>query len=239
MNSRSSKKKKRISNCFSTFQSIWLICFERFLLIALSVVFTWNMNVFKVHDYYYSSHIIFYSLTQCTSWCDVCLHIWSSTLHEVSRCFLSIFWWLSFDYLCSMWCVHHVLVSRSFYALHALSLQFSSLMFETFLKLLKLLNSSCEVQYLHFQAYKATLLNFVASLIHLWFLERFDQLISFISFSFHFFSLFSLKSYIFCKVITDYFWVAASLLLLFFLLRQLMMMFQIWNMYFLMFVIIY
>jgi len=54
-----------------------------------------------------------------------------------------------------------VLVSRSFYTLHALSLQFSSLMFETFLELLELSNSSCEVQCLRFQACEATLLNLI------------------------------------------------------------------------------
>ncbi len=81
LNSRSSKRKKRMSNCFSTLQSIWLICFKRFLLIALSVVFTWDMNVFRVRDYHCSSRIIFYSSTQRILWCDVYLCIWSSTLH--------------------------------------------------------------------------------------------------------------------------------------------------------------
>ena len=74
----------------------------------------------------------------------------SLNLHEVLHCSLLVFWWLSSDCLCSIWCVHHVLVSRSFYTLRALSLWFSSLMFESFLKLLKLLNSSHEMQCLHF-----------------------------------------------------------------------------------------
>ncbi len=92
-----------------------------------------------------------------------------------------------------------MLISRSFYTLHALSLQFSSLMFKTFLKLLKLLNSSCEVQCLYFQVCKATLLDFVASSTCLQFLERSDQSISFVSFSSFFSSLFSLESYVSCK----------------------------------------
>ncbi len=81
LNSRSSKRKKRMSDYFSTLQSIWLICFKRFLLITLFVVFTWSMSVFRVHDYCCSSRIVFYSLTQRISWCDVCLCIWSNTLH--------------------------------------------------------------------------------------------------------------------------------------------------------------
>ncbi len=81
LNSRSSERKKRISDCLSTFQNIWSICFERFLLIALSVVFTWNMSVFRVRDYRCSLRIVFYSSTQRTSRCDVCLRIWSNTFH--------------------------------------------------------------------------------------------------------------------------------------------------------------
>ncbi len=81
LNLRSSKRKKRMSNYLSMFQNIWSICFERFLLIALSVVFTWDMSIFKIHDYCCSLHIIFYSSTQCIFWCDVYLHIWSNTLH--------------------------------------------------------------------------------------------------------------------------------------------------------------
>ncbi len=81
LNSRSSERKKRMSNCLSMLQNIWSICFKRFLLIALSVVFTWNMSVFRVHDYRCSSRIVFYLLTQRTSWCDVCLHIWSNAFH--------------------------------------------------------------------------------------------------------------------------------------------------------------
>ena len=80
LNSRSSKRKKRKSNYLSTLQSIWLICFKRFLLITLFVVFTWDMNIFKVCDYRCSLCIIFYSSTQRIFQCDVCLHIWSSTL---------------------------------------------------------------------------------------------------------------------------------------------------------------
>ncbi len=79
LNSRSSKRKKRMSNCLSTLQSMWLICFERFLLITLSIVFTWGMSIFRIHDYRCSSHIIFYSSTQRIFQCDVCLCIWSST----------------------------------------------------------------------------------------------------------------------------------------------------------------
>ena len=97
-----------------------------------------------------------------------------------------------------------MLVSRSFYALHALSLQFSSLMSESFLELLKLSSSSREVQCLCFQACKATLLDFVASLTRLRFLERSDQSISFVSFSSLFFLLFSLKSCVSYEVMTDY-----------------------------------
>ncbi len=81
LNLRSSKRKKRMSDYSLMLQSIWLICFKRFLLIALSVVFTWNMSIFRVRDYHCSSCIIFYSLTQRISWCDVCLCIWSNTLH--------------------------------------------------------------------------------------------------------------------------------------------------------------
>jgi len=77
-------------------------------------------------------------------------------------------------------------------------------MFETFLELLKLLNSSCEVQCLRFQACKATLLDFITSSTCLRFLERSDQLISFIFLSFFFSSLFSLESYVFCEVMTDH-----------------------------------
>ncbi len=143
----------------------------------------------------------------------------SLNLYEVLRCFLSIFWWLSSDCLCSMWCIHHVLVLWSFYALHALSLQFSSLMSETFLELLEFSSSSREVQYLCFQACKATLLNLIASSTRLQFLKRFDQLISFVSFSSLFSSLFSLEFHVFCKAMTDYFWVTAFSLSLLFLLH--------------------
>ncbi len=160
-------------------------------------------------------------------------------LHKVLRCSLSIFWWSSSDCLCSVWCVHYVLVSRSFYALRALSLRFSSLMSESFLKLLELSNSSCEVQCFRFQACEATLLNLVASSTRLQFLERSDQSISFVSLSFLFSSLFSLESRVSCEVMTDHLWIAASQLLLLLLLHWLMMMFWMWNMYFLMFVIVY
>jgi len=97
-----------------------------------------------------------------------------------------------------------MLVSRSFYTLRALSLQFSSLMFETFLELLKLLNSSHEVQCFHFQACKTTLLNFVALLTCLQFLEKSDQSISFISLLSFFSSLFSLESCVSCEAMTDH-----------------------------------
>ncbi len=80
LNSRSSKRKKRMSNYLSMLQNIWLICFKRFLLIALFVIFTWDMSIFKIHDYRCSLHIIFYSLIQRISWCDVYLRIWSNTL---------------------------------------------------------------------------------------------------------------------------------------------------------------
>ncbi len=120
------------------------------------------------------------------------------------HCSLSVFWWSSSDCLCSVWCIHHVLILRSFYALRDLSLQFSSLMSETFLKLLKLLNSSHEVQCLRFQACEATLLDFVASSTCLRFLKRSDQSISFVSFLSFFSSLFSLKSHVSCKVMTNH-----------------------------------
>ncbi len=81
LNLRSSKRKKRVSNCILMLQNIWLICFKRFLLIALSVVFTWDMSIFRVHDYHCNSRIIFYSLTQRILQCDACLCIWSSILH--------------------------------------------------------------------------------------------------------------------------------------------------------------
>ncbi len=74
-------QKKILSDCFLTFQNIWSICFKKFLLIALFVVFTWDMSIFKVHDYHCSLHIIFYLLTQHTLQCNVYLHIWSSTLY--------------------------------------------------------------------------------------------------------------------------------------------------------------
>jgi len=98
-----------------------------------------------------------------------------------------------------------MLVSRSFYTLRALSLRFSSFMSETFLKLLELSNSSREVQCLYFQACEVTLLDIVASLTCLQFLERSDQLISFVFLSSLFSSLFSLKSCVSCKAMTDCF----------------------------------
>ncbi len=177
------------------------------------------------------------SHSQLFSW--VKLFSTSLDLHKVLRCSLLIFWWSFSDCLCSIWCVHHVLVSWSFYTLHTLSLQFSSLMSETFLELLELSSSLCEVQCLHFQACEATLLNFVTSLTCLQFLERSDQLISFVSLSSFFSSLFSLKSYVSCKMITDHLWIAAFQLSLLLLLHQLIMMFWMWNVYFLMFVIVY
>ncbi len=139
---------------------------------------------------------------QLSSW--IKLFSASLNLHEVLRCSLSIFWWSSSDCLCSVWCVHHMLVLRSFYALHALSLQFSSLMFETFLKLLELSNSSCKVWYLCFQACEATLLNLITSSTHLQFLKESDWSISFIFLSFFFSSLFSLESRVSYKVMIDY-----------------------------------
>ena len=81
LNLRSSKRKKRVSDYILTLQNIWSIYFKRFLLIALSVVFTWDMSIFRVRDYHCSSRIIFYSSTQRIFWCDACLHIWSSILH--------------------------------------------------------------------------------------------------------------------------------------------------------------
>ncbi len=174
---------------------------------------------------------------QLSSW--VKLFLASLDLYEVSRCSLSVFWWSSSNCLCSVWFVNHVLISRSFYALYALSLRFSSFMFETFLKLLKLLNSSREVQCLRFQACKATLLDLVASLTCLQFLERSDQLISFVSLLSFFSSLFSLESHVSCKAMTDHLWIAALSLLLLLLLYWLMMIFQMWNVYFLMFVVVY
>jgi len=132
-----------------------------------------------------------------------------------------------------------VLVSRSFYALHALSLQFSSLMSESFLELLELLSSSREVQCLRFQACEATLLNFVASSTCLQFLEKSDWSISFVSLSSLFSFLFSLESCVSCEAMTDYLWITASQLLLLLLLHWLMMIFWIWNAYFLMFVVVY
>jgi len=97
-----------------------------------------------------------------------------------------------------------VLVSRSFYALRALSLRFSSLMSETFLELLELSSSSREVQCLRFQACEATLLDFIASSTRLRFLERSDQLISFVSLSSLFSSLFSLEFRVSCEAMTDH-----------------------------------
>ncbi len=141
------------------------------LIINLSSFWSWSLQ-WAMSE---SSH------SQLFSW--VKLFSTSLDLHKVLRCSLLIFWWSFSDCLCSIWCVHHVLVSWSFYTLHALSLQFSSLMSETFLKLLELSSSSCEVQCLHFQACKATLLNFVTSSTCLQFLERSDQLISFVSLS--------------------------------------------------------
>ncbi len=79
LSSRSSERKKRMSDCLLMLQNIWSIYFKRFLLIALSVVFTWSMSIFRVCDYCCSSRIVFYSSTQRILWCDVCLHIWSST----------------------------------------------------------------------------------------------------------------------------------------------------------------
>ncbi len=139
---------------------------------------------------------------QLSSW--VKLFLASLNLYKVLCCSLSIFWWSSSDYLCSVWCVHHVLVLQSFYTLHALSLRFSSLMFESFLELLKLLNSLREVQCFRFQACKATLLDLVTSSICLQFLERSDQSISFVSFSSLFSLLFSLESHVSCKAMTDH-----------------------------------
>ncbi len=81
LNLRSSERKKRVSDCISMLQNIWLICFERFLLIALSVVFTWDMSIFRVHDYRCSSRIFFYSSTQRIFQCDAYLCIWSSILY--------------------------------------------------------------------------------------------------------------------------------------------------------------
>ncbi len=160
-------------------------------------------------------------------------------LHEVLRCSLLVFWWSSSDCLCSMWCVHHVLVSRSFYALCALSLRFSSLMSETFLELLELSSSSCEVQCLRFQVCEATLLDLVASSTRLQFLEKLDRSISSVSLSSLFSSLSSLESCISCEVMTNHLWVTASQLSLLLLLHWLMMMFWMWNAYFLVFVIVY
>ncbi len=102
LNSRSFKRKKRMSNCLSMLQNIWSICFKRFLLIALSVVFTWNMSVFRVHDYRCSSRIVFYLLTQRILQCDVCLrrlivkssfHIYILTRFE----YLSWIFWLNLN----------------------------------------------------------------------------------------------------------------------------------------------
>ncbi len=128
----------------------------------------------------------------------------SLNLHEIFHCLLLIFWWLSSDCLYLMWCIHYVLILQSFYILHALSLQFSLLMFETFLKLLESLNLSYKVQCLCFSACKATWLNFIASSTCLQFLEKSDWLTSFVSFSFHFFSLFSSKSYVFYEVMINH-----------------------------------
>ncbi len=161
------------------------------------------------------------------SWLSSWIKLFSAFLnfHKILCCFLSIFWWLFSDCLCSMWCIHHVLISWSFYILHALSLQFSSLMFETFLKLFEFLNSLCEVQCFRFQACKVTLLDFVVSSICLQFLERSNQLISFVSFSSFFSLLFSLKSYVSCKAMINYLWIVAFSLLLLLLLHWFMMMF--------------
>ncbi len=157
------------------------------------------------------------SHSRLSSW--VKLFSVSLDLHEVLCCSLLVFWWSFSDCLCSVWCVHHVLVSRNFYTLHALSLRFSSLMFETFLKLLKLLNSSCEVQCLRFQVCKATLLNFVASSTRLRFLKKSDQSISSVFLSSLFSSLSSLKFCISCKAMTNHLWITASQLLLLLLLH--------------------
>jgi len=95
------------------------------------------------------------------------------------------------DCLYLMWCVHHMLISWSFYALHALSLWFFSLMFETFLELLKLLNLLHEVQYLRFSVCEVTWLNLDVLSTCLRFLERSDWLTFFyISFIFFLFIIF-------------------------------------------------
>ncbi len=156
--------------------------------------------------------------SQLLSW--IKLFLASLDLHEVLRCLLSVFWWSFSDCLCLVWCIHHVLVSRSFYTLCALSLQFSLFMSETFLKLFKLLNSSREVRCLRFQACEATLLDLVALSTCLRFSERSDRSISFVSFSSFFFSLFSLESHLL-------------------LLHRLMMMFWMWNAYFPVFIVVY
>ncbi len=166
---------------------------------------------------------------QLSSW--VKLFLTSLNLHEVLHCLSSIFWWSSSDCLCSVWCIYHVSMSWSFNALHALSLQFSSLISKTFSELLKLLSLLRAVQHLRFQACKSTWLNLVTSLTHFWFFERSDWLTSFVSLSSLFFSLFLLELCIFCKAMIDYLWVIALSLLFLLLLHWLMMMFWMWNAY--------
>ncbi len=89
-----------------------------------------------------------FSHFQLSSW--IKLFLASLDLHEVLHCLSSIFWWLSLDCLCSVWCVYHVSILQSFDALHALSLQFSSFISETFSELLKLLSLLHTVQYFRF-----------------------------------------------------------------------------------------
>ena len=128
----------------------------------------------------------------------------SLNLREVLHCLLSIFWWSSSDYLCSMWCVYHVSVSRSFNALHALNLQFSSFISETFSELLKLLSLLRAMQRLCFRACKLIWLNFVALSTCFQFFERSDQLTSFVSLSSLFFSLFLLEFCVSCKAMINH-----------------------------------
>ncbi len=160
---------------------------------------------------------------QLFSW--VKLFSTSLNLHKVLHCLSSIFWWSSSDYLCSVWCVHYVSVLRSFNALHALSLQFSSFISETFSELFKLLSLLRAMQHLRFQAYELTWLNLVASLTCFRFSKNSDQLTFFVSFSSLFFLLFSLELHVSCEATIYCLWIIASSLLFLLLLHQFMMMF--------------
>ena len=53
-----------VYNCILMLQSILSICFCKFLKIVSSVDVTWDMCIFKIHDFHYSSRNVFYSRIQ-------------------------------------------------------------------------------------------------------------------------------------------------------------------------------